>query len=63
MTSCTTPHMSVSAMARVGSLLTGEVANIPVMRDMMAVGPSVMSLDVPNTMYTKQPMNAEYRPY
>lgn len=33
------------------------------MSDMMAVGPRVMSLDVPRKMYTKLPMNAEYKPY
>lgn len=34
-----------------------------VMMAMMAVGPMVMSLQLPRSVYTKQPMNAEYRPY
>ncbi|MPC31035.1 hypothetical protein E2C01_024310 [Portunus trituberculatus] len=33
------------------------------MMDMMAVGPMVMSLQLPRNMYTKQPMKAEYSPY
>ena len=35
----------------------------PVMRAMMAVGPMVMSLELPSKMYTKHPMKAEYSPY
>lgn len=34
-----------------------------VRRERMAVGPSVTSLLVPNSMYIKHPMKAEYRPY
>jgi hypothetical protein len=30
---------------------------------MMAVGPTVMSFELPNKQYMKQPMNAEYKPY
>jgi hypothetical protein len=33
------------------------------MRAMSAVGPMVISLQLPNTTYTKQPTNAEYKPY
>lgn len=50
-------------MAYVASSSIGEVAKVAVMRDMMAVGPSVMSLAVPRKQYTKHPMKAEYKPY
>ena len=36
--------------AYVGSPLTGDEPNVAVMSDMMADGPSVMSLADPNTM-------------
>jgi len=39
------------------------VAFDAVSSDIIAVGPRVTSLDVPKMVYTKQPMNAEYRPY
>lgn len=57
------PQNRVNTMAMVGSFSTVDAANVFVSRDMMAVGPSVMSLAVPINMYTKQPINAEYRPY
>ena len=50
MSNCNSPDMSVSTRARVGSPSMGEVAKVPTMRDMMAVGPSVMSFDVPMNM-------------
>lgn len=57
------PEMRVRTMAYVASSLTGDKANVDVMSDMMAVGPSVMSFDVPKKQYTKHPMKAEYKPY
>ena len=32
-------------------------------KDIIAVGPRVMSLDVPRNVYTNTPINAAYRPY
>lgn len=61
--SCTQPVMRQRTMAYVASSSIGEVAKVAVMRDMMAVGPSVMSLAVPRKQYTKHPMKAEYKPY
>jgi hypothetical protein len=55
--------MRHNTIAYVASSFTGEVAKAAVNRDMMAVGPSVMSFDVPRNVYTKQPINAEYNPY
>lgn len=34
-----------------------------VISDISAVGPIVISLQLPNKQYTMQPANAEYRPY
>ena len=59
MKSWTRPDMKVRRMLR-GIL---PCPNSAVIRDMMAVGPSVMSFDVPRKQYTKHPMKAEYRPY
>ena len=50
MASWTIPPMRLSSMAKVGSCGTGVSPNSDVSRDMMAVGPSVMSLDVPSNM-------------
>ena len=36
---------------------------VAVISDMMAVGPSVTSFDVPSSTYTKHPMKALYSPY
>lgn len=57
------PHARVRMMAYVGSPCIGDVPKAAVIRDMMAVGPNVMSLDVPRKQYTKHPINAEYSPY
>ena len=58
-----TPQKNVRSRAYVGSPFTGDVAKAAVIRDMIAVGPRVMSLEVPSSAYTKGPINAEYRPY
>ena len=34
-----------------------------VIRAIIAVGPTVMSFELPKNKYMKQPMNAEYKPY
>ena len=34
-----------------------------VIRAIIAVGPTVISFELPKNKYTKHPMNAEYRPY
>ena len=47
MRSCTMPQKSVRMTDTEGSPGIGEPPNAAVMRDMMAVGPSVMSLLVP----------------
>ncbi len=56
-----TPVKKARTTARSG--LTSPWNCSAVMRDMMAVGPTVMSFELPNTQYTKQPMKLEYRPY
>ena len=63
---CTNPLSKVKATAFLTFISTGWftlVAFDAVSSDIMAVGPRVISLDVPNMVYTKHPMNAEYRPY
>ena len=59
------PVMKVSMIAYVASSCTGDFseANSAMSRDMMAVGPRVMSLAVPRKQYMKTPINAEYKPY
>ena len=57
------PLMKVRRTAKTGPACAPFAACSAVMRDMMAVGPTVMSLELPNSVYTKHPMNAEYRPY
>ena len=60
----TTPQANDKKTAYVGSPIPlGEVANAAVIKDIMAVGPSVISLEVPKIVYIKQPMKAEYNPY
>ena len=54
-----TPQKTVRSRAYVGSPFTGDVAKAAVIRDMIAVGPRVMSLEVPSSAYTKGPINAE----
>lgn len=69
MASSMTPEISVRMMAIVGSFSPDgnvgamSVPKVAVIKDMIAVGPRVISLDVPKKTYTKQPMNAEYNPY
>ena len=41
------PHINVRTMASVASPAIGDVANVAVIKDMMAVGPRVMSFAVP----------------
>lgn len=53
------PDKNVSKMTKTGPLL----AYCDVIRAIMAVGPMVMSFDVPRNMYTKHPIKAEYSPY
>lgn len=57
------PQKRHKMMANVGSSAIGVAANAAVIRDMSAVGPRVISLEVPRKMYRKQPMKAEYNPY
>lgn len=47
---CAKPQTNVNMMAYVGSWWTGDFseANSATRRDMMAVGPIVISFDVPN---------------
>jgi len=47
MTSCIMPPIKLSSMAYDASLSIGELPNSAVNSDMMAVGPRVISLDVP----------------
>lgn len=62
---CISPVVSVSMMAIVGSVSPlgsfGEklVANAAVSNDVMALGPSVMSLAEPINTYTKQQMTPQ----
>lgn len=53
------PERKARRMAKAGSWNAQEDTN----RDMMAVGPSVTSLEVPKRQQMKQPMKEEYRPY
>lgn len=61
MTTCMSPDINVSTIAYVASSCTGDrsEANSATRRDMIAVGPSVMSLDVPKKQYKKPPTKAE----
>lgn len=62
MINCTSPLNSVRAIAFLTLILSGWwmlVALDATSNDIIAVGPSEMSLDVPNIVYTKQPMKAE----
>jgi hypothetical protein len=53
------PVRKVSKTTNAGPLFAcSEVINA-----IMAVGPTVMSLQLPNIKYMKQPMKAEYKPY
>ena len=54
-----TPHMKARRMA----YSTPKTAYSAVKIDMIAVGPTVTSLLLPNIIYIKQPINAEYKPY
>ena len=57
------PVTNDNKMASEASLATGGEANVATIKDMIAVGPRVMSLEVPSTVYTKQPIKEEYSPY
>jgi hypothetical protein len=51
---------------RVSAITKAGISGLPyadTIRDMIAVGPKVISLLVPKIQYTKQPIKAEYRPY
>ena len=53
------PLRNVSNTAKSGP----NAACSAVIKDIMAVGPTVMSLELPKMQYMKQPMKAEYNPY
>ena len=55
-----TPVNNVKATTNCGS---SGLPYADTISDIIAVGPSVMSLLVPRKQYTKQPRNAEYSPY
>lgn len=61
----TMPVVKANKMANSGGVWSAPCpfAYSAVIRDMMAVGPTVMSLELPKMQYTKPPMKAEYRPY
>ena len=59
---CTSPLNKVRATAFLTLTLSGWLTLVALdatSKDIIAVGPNVMSLDVPNIVYTKQPMKAE----
>lgn len=58
--STTHPTKNADRMANAGPRLATWTCTIS---DMMAVGPIVTSLQLPNKAYTKHPMKAEYNPY
>ena len=53
------PDRKVNNTTNAGSLL----AYSDVKRAIIAVGPTVISLQLPKIMYMKHPINAEYKPY
>ena len=62
MMNCTKPLSKVRATAFRTLILSGWcmlVALDATSKDIIAVGPSVTSLELPNIAYTKQPMNDE----
>ena len=61
----TMPVVKANKIANSGGVCSAPCAFAysAVIRDMMAVGPTVMSLELPKMQYTKPPMKAEYRPY
>ena len=63
----TMPVVKANNVASSGGVVAPDpcpvAAYSAVIKDIMAVGPTVMSLELPKMQYTKPPMKAEYRPY